>query len=52
MNIIQDFMENSIKSLFKLLGNELKNRGNFSKFVLELKKQLDNLGVEICKVVL
>ncbi|EES90727.1 hypothetical protein CLG_B0984 [Clostridium botulinum D str. 1873] len=38
MNIIQYFMENSIKNLFKLLGNELKTKGNFSEFVLELKK--------------
>ena len=51
-NIIQDFCENSIKKLFALLGEELRNRGNFSNFVLELKKKLDVLGVEICKVAL
>ena len=32
-NIIQDFCENSIKKLFALLGEELRNRGNFSNFV-------------------
>ena len=52
MNIIQDFMENGIKNLFELLGKELKNKGDFSKFVLELKKQLDSLGIEICKTAL
>lgn len=38
INIIQDFMEDEIKNLFKLLGNKLKNTRNFSEFVLELKK--------------